>query len=83
MTCRSQPGVTVEPGVLLWNVNNVTEYHRQARHPGAVMAPLHVHGHGWNTHDQATESKQPATLGDGGCFVNPRFSFRPVVSPPG
>lgn len=84
MTCRSAPGVTVEPSVLLRNMNNVMKLQHQARHSRAVTKPLRVHTWAQTEHTlQVTESKQLAILGNGCCFINPRFSLRPIILPPG
>ena len=66
MTCRSAPGVTVEPSVLLRNMNNVMKLQHQARHSRAVTKPLRVHTWAQTEHTlQVTESKQLAASGEG------------------
>ena len=83
MTHRSPPGATVEPSVLLRNVNVMKQQH-QGRHSRGVTKPLRVHTWAQTEHTlQVTERKQLAILGDICCFINPRFSLRPVIPPPG
>lgn len=82
MTHRSPPGATAEPSVLLRSVNNVMKQQHQARHSGVVTKPLRVHTWAQTEHTlQVTERIQLAILGDVCCFINPRFSLRPVIPP--
>lgn len=74
----------MKPSVLLRNMNNVMKHQHQARHSGVVTKSPHVHTWAQTEHTlQVTKRKQLAILGNGCCFINPRFSLRPVVLPPG
>lgn len=54
MTHRSPPGATVEPSVLLRNVNNVMKQQHQVRHSGVVTKPsVFTPVHRRNTHSRS------------------------------